>query len=274
MSLNHLLNDTLIDIKALSITAPIITGNTKITGNLEVVGTTKLDSTLEVVGASKLDSTLEVVGTTKLDSSLEVVSSTKLDSSLFLQTVAGLAPATNVLVWDSVGKQVFVTSSSSSNTASAIVARDGSGNFAAGTITNSGIIMNNSVPSYVPTTLNYYELLTTSVSWGGAFSSPVVAGLRLIRIGGMVTGIFEEINTTSDNNSQITAISGTIPARFSPFFAPIYSIIRVAAAGTFFSGLIEILTNGSIIVSLDVGEGLFPASVNVKMSRTSVQWSA
>jgi len=318
MSLNHLLNDTNIDIKVLSITAgsSIISGNEKINGTLEVVGNTKLDSALEVVGITKLDSTLEVVGNTKLDSALEVVGitkldstlevvgNTKLDSGLSLKSIpVDLAPSF-ALSYDSTTKDVASAIISSANIASSIVFRDPSKNIEANDLNLSGnLSVKSTVDSssistgaivcdggmglakklcvgtglYLPTSggtaseLNYYEELSTPVTWIGAI--PDTAGtIFLRRIGKIVIADLSKISAVANAASSIGAAAGTIPARFAPQ-ATQDTIGRVIDNGVGASGQFSFISDGGILIYASANTTAFAGAGVTGFGAITFSWS-
>ena len=197
MSLNHLLNDTNIDIKALSITAGtiIIVGDEKIGGNLEVVGNTKLDGTLEVVGNAKLDTGFKLM-------SLPVE----------------LAP-TYALSYSQVTKDVASVATSSSNTASSLVLRDASKNIAANDATLSGNLLLPTTSSTVgQIQLNgvpyFHGYSTNSVFAGnnaGNFTSTGGAntGIGMDCLKSVTTGLFNTCVGSSTGSKVTTASNNT-----------------------------------------------------------------
>lgn len=77
-----------------------VSGNTGVTGTLDVTGATSLDSTLDVDGATTLNSTLDVDGATTLNSTLDVYGAADLHNTLH---VAGASTLDNTLAVDSNG---------------------------------------------------------------------------------------------------------------------------------------------------------------------------
>ena len=116
--------------------------------------------------------------------------------------------------------------------------------------TTTGLTLNNSTASYVPTVLNYYEEFSTTFTFNDSGTNISLAStLKLIRIGRKVTAQVFEMNGFTDSapvrTSSIT-IDGVIPARFrtlSNFSVAVHTFI-----GTYGFGVAKFDTSGSITV--------------------------
>lgn len=139
------------------------------------------------------------------------------------------------------------TTATDANTASTIVARDGSGNFTAGTITvATGAIF--PTAGGTPATLTAYEVGSFSVVWTGALTNTVTAHFH--RIGKQVTLIFEDNTASTAAAAGFVAATSTIPARLLPAYdVNVYSVGLDNAAAS--DVTFEVFTNGAI----KVGQG-------------------
>jgi hypothetical protein len=143
------------------------------------------------------------------------------------------------------------TTAASANTASAIVARDGSGNFV-----TSGIQLTTS--GGTPTTLNYYEEGTISANFNqgaGASGSGTSVTIGFVRVGKKVTLTLPSNNsmTMGATSANLSTASSTVPARLAPansyiFPAPV-KVNNVTQANF---GALTVGTDGSLTLNVTI----------------------
>jgi hypothetical protein len=120
----------------------------------------------------------------------------------------------------------------------------GAGAFRSLSVTPIGIQLYNTTASYIPTPLNHYEELNTTLTFGGIWSQTYNVNIYLTRIGRIVNftlNFFTQIGAQTGNTVLTT---NALPVRFRPFQNSIYKIY--IQDNTPFNGNLIIFSNGQV----------------------------
>jgi hypothetical protein len=141
------------------------------------------------------------------------------------------------------------------------------------TITSNGVTLNNSVPSYVPNNLNYYEELAGGFSASFVHSdTTIIVTCGVTRIGRIVTLSLPEITsgTTIVSNSYALATASTIPARFVPSTNQYATTMTYSSVVNQFYSLL-IGTDGSMRLGAIDGSTI-PLARNIDSQACTITW--
>jgi hypothetical protein len=136
------------------------------------------------------------------------------------------------------------TTATDANTASAIVARDASGDFIAGKITTAtGVVF--PTTGGTPGTLADYEVGSFSIVWTGALTNTVTA--QFVRVGKQVTIVLADNTASTAAAAGLVAATSTIPARILPAY-DVNQLCTGKDNGTEGPVTLEVFTNGAVKV--------------------------
>ena len=151
------------------------------------------------------------------------------------------------------------------------------GNKIVSTIAGGGMQFGNSTASYTPTTLDYYEELSLTLTVGGPWANKTVAA-KLVRCGSMVMMRFNDLaaaNCTA--TSAINLVSAAIPARFlSPGIPTSQADTMLIMAGPFPGSAVPVeglflMTIGNFQIT-DKDDNMFASGTAVGIRACCVKW--
>lgn len=137
--------------------------------------------------------------------------------------------------------------------------------------TTGGITMNNSIASYTPSILNYYEeTASVNLNFTGAWTATKT--VTLTRIGRIVTAAFATGTSTATSAASLTS-EANIPARFRPVATHIVLVQVVNNAATSTTpGNLQVATTGIITVFSNSAAGTFSNSANCGYNSFCTTW--
>jgi hypothetical protein len=166
----------------------------------------------------------------------------------------------------------FILNDSTTSTGSTMGATTtGAGAYRSLSITPIGLYFYNNVASYLPSNLNHYEELNTTLTFSGLWATNQTINIRLTRTGRTVVFSLNDCFTTGNNNAIATS-TDTIPARFRPYIDQWYRMI-IYGAGFAYGGLLSVLTTGTVQIGSGDNQTNWPtAAGNTGWESMSMCW--
>jgi hypothetical protein len=146
---------------------------------------------------------------------------------------SGELTLTNVTIVDRTKVDTIVESTSGSST----------------TLSN-GILLSNSVSSYTPYKLDFYEVSTQGYGFSGIYALTIPGPIKVVRLGpGVSITLLVEVRFTSVTSNQIF-VDPPLAARFRPSIDYLFTDIPVYNNGQLaYDGILELFTNGTMVFS-------------------------
>ena len=138
--------------------------------------------------------------------------------------------------------------------------------------TMTNLEFTNSTVSYVPTTLNYYEIYNTTIAFTGAIPS-TNANFKIIRIGNFVSIIILNNVLATATSSAVIQSSAALPTRFCPSSVSTGVLIAIPVLnnGIIGFGTMQVTSIGNMVVSN--GNSTFTNSTAVGFYSLSLTWN-